>query len=182
MNRRFSIIDAMILVGATALGLSVVRSWAGPVYFTPGTSFSGKLTASMVVLTSVCLYWSIAILVISLRHPRAPLKLLCRQPGQAACLAVVLASLFILINNLPVVLHFRRSTRFFSSATDLLLAASTTTHQLAASIVVAWTVLVLSGNWSAVSGWIDRLGRTVGTTILGLYTVQLFYQYYSVLF
>jgi hypothetical protein len=181
MTRRFSVTDAMVLVVAIAIALAAVRPWVGPGLFSEKLSVYGAISKLSAVSTSLCVYLSIAILVLSLRRPRLPGQP-CIRPGRAACLAIVLASLFILVDNFPSVIHFRRTNRFYSSLTDLIVGASATNWKLAPSIVAAWVVLALSGNWSADSGWLDRLGRGIGIILLLIYVVNVYCQYYSVLF
>jgi hypothetical protein len=182
MRRRFLITDAMALVGATAIGCAAIRDWAGPVFLNIGqTTFTGILSTATVYITTLTYFWSVAVLILGLQRPRPPLRRLCRQPGLAGCLSVVLTSLMMLLGNAATLLDLRSSSRYWSLTHDLLLAAMSTIN-LAPSIVVAWAVLALSRRWRPTSGWIDRLGRSVGITLLSLYVVQLLSMYYVELF
>ena len=169
-ERPFTIVDAMILIAATAVGLGVTRDWTEPflmdmlrVYEVPPAS--GLVNTAEAVLTPITLYWTIAVVGIRLRRPRPSLRRLGRQPGLVACLAVILATL----------IHFSL-TRYWvlfsgkarPGEVSTLLMNLSPSHLVAPGVAVAWMVLAVSSRWRPDPGWIDRLGRSVGFALLDL--------------
>jgi hypothetical protein len=99
--RRFTMMDAMLLVAATAIGLGLVRefdrdftSFIRDTYYQGWESQFGKavgMILRVIALTLPCaLAWTVATLALRLRPPRPPWRRLMRQPGFVACLAAPL--------------------------------------------------------------------------------------------
>ena len=172
-ERPFTILDAMILIAATAAGLGVTRDWAEPffmdmlrVYEVPPVS--GLVNTAGAVLTPITFYWTIAAVGIRLRRPRPSLRRLGRQPGLVACLAVILEALIHFFLTRYWVLF---SGKARPGEVSTLLMNLSPPHLVAPAVAVAWVVLAVSGRWRPDPGWIDRLGRSVGFAWLALLVI-----------
>src|SRR5262249_26791016 len=96
-SRKPTIIDGMILIGATAVGLGLARAtWSG---FHHG--LLGLVGFVVAAIYGMLAPWASALLVIRLRRPRPPRRRLGRQPGYIACAASVLALVITLATTLP---------------------------------------------------------------------------------
>jgi hypothetical protein len=174
--RRFSLIDAMILIAATALGLGL-DLWMRrmPVFslVPPTTRLSSLYYALAPWLSTagcVALLWSLAVVPMRLRKPRPTRRRLWRQPGVTACAAAGLATLLSVVSSIPDRLGPQSLREHWESWYDVAHAASASTVT-GPAIAIAWTVLALSGAWRAEASWIDRLGRGLGVTWFLLYVV-----------
>ncbi len=166
--RRFSLLDAMILVAACALGAMSIRPtidlceehWFGTNEILP--SFINAILHGVTVLVSVLPPWlasfSVAFVVLRFRQPRPHWRRLLRQPGTTACLAVIpilaigasLASLSLALVGPPWY-----GSLYSTTLVPILDPPAT-------AVVAVWTLQALAGRWKAESSWIDRLGRAIG--------------------
>jgi hypothetical protein len=95
-DRRFTIVDAMILVASTAVGLALMRDYF-PDVLTGRWKVASKESGLGIVVSYIqhALFASlpcgtvgtIAVLILRLRRPRPRLRRLARQPGMVAGLA-----------------------------------------------------------------------------------------------
>jgi len=171
--RRFDVGDGLILITASALTVSVLRSgewferfpgrvsfWAEAVSGLVGAShwsfygMSRREVARMVVaqvvdellielLCSVLLGLTLVQPLMRLRSPRPLFRELVRQSGFVVCLAVIVGTLI-----------FVDLRRFTTSGDSLVLVQ-------AAVLLLLWPILGLPP-WHSEASWIDRLGRVVG--------------------
>jgi hypothetical protein len=153
-HRQFKIFDGMAMTAAIAVGLGLVRltSESSPL----ATSLPWKISEGSWAL-ALPVTWMLAGLRLSAPHPRF------RAPGAAACLAVTVASLCMLlffshnlVSNLPRV---GWSSRTFWGVTAQHVL---TPMPLAASVAAAWSLLAFDREWRPEASWIDRAGRVVG--------------------
>ncbi len=86
-KRRFSLIDAVALIAATAIGLALQRPALIPLN-ARNMSFSGRwpwlesgIFHGLIYATPVLFAWSVATLVLSLRQPRPSFRSIARSPG-----------------------------------------------------------------------------------------------------
>ena len=87
-RRTFTLLDAIVLVAATALGFAWVRSnW----YFEEIHGLMHWLQEAPGMLGPLLVVWTIATVVLRLVPPRPPLRRLVLQPGFAACGSVAFA-------------------------------------------------------------------------------------------
>jgi len=165
--RKFGILDAIILVVATAAGFGVIR--ARESVFAAATVFSarsGIVERGTAATIPFLMAWTLAFLVLRLRRPRPRLRRLARQPGMAACVAAMPAMAYASVWTPLIAIKFGAIQRawqkgflpdarsfFFSTYGDL----------VAFWVVGAWLTLALGCRWRSEPNWIDRLG-----TILGL--------------
>jgi hypothetical protein len=103
--RKFNLLDAMILVAATAAGMAFLRMFLAEGRFSPVTIFQGWSLTSRVLSGIETAYpflvmWTFALVILRLRQPRPRMRRLARQPGMAAGCA---ASLMLVVQLLGIV-------------------------------------------------------------------------------
>jgi hypothetical protein len=166
--RRFTLIDAMVLIAATAIALVLIRPFLADFSFpvvvhSPVDVLILGLTVC-VSLEPLALTSSLALGLLRLRKPRPRLRQVFRQPGMAACWATGICTLFIiiiyLISYFMIIFELRRfafGDYFLFENAGLVLFSFT-----GWAICAVWTVLWLAGVWRAEHSWIDRAGRVLG--------------------
>jgi len=161
-SRKLTLLDVMILVGATAIGLAAIRGAVPGVLHTLPTSPRVRflvprpaLDVSLIILAAWPLpaMWTLALLAMRLRSPRPAWRRLARQPGVMACCAVGMASLF----NALLIAALSLKVRFIG---DLL---PITAFLVGLAVVVSWATLRLGGRWRSEPCPFDRAGRVIGT-------------------
>lgn len=168
--RKFTLVDAMVLIAAIAIALVLIRPFWKEVYFTPMRSPREAILFGLsveVILEPLALTLSLAVGLLRLRKPRPRLRRVFRQPGMAACMAAFsVAIITVLIYNIFYMMIFSslriaQSGHLFSFFPDgefWFVMFSFTGWAVAA----VWTTLWLAGNCRAEPGWIDRTGRALG--------------------
>jgi hypothetical protein len=173
-ERRFTLLDAMILVAATAVGIALSKAWPGPeTYEVSLAIFGPKLLRSLGPVTHriiaswpIVAIWTAALIALRLRRPRPASRRLFAPPGIAAC---VVALVVMLLKWLEcggyVVLHndWVRNVRDISplSLSRVILDA-TASPVIGYGVAAVWASLALARRWRPEPGWIDRAGRVVG--------------------
>ena len=177
-SRRISLLDVMILVAVTAVGLALLRfriSFADlPAFFATlttrppgGRSVGGTLllASGLLELAIPCvLPWTLGLIAIRLIPPRPRLRRLVLQPGFIACVAflgVGLLAYLIAVATLGIRGKLnppRAGTLVGYHGGATLLGV----QQGGWAVAVAWLILALSGHWRPEPSWLDRLGRTFG--------------------
>jgi hypothetical protein len=158
-RRRFTLIDAMILVAATAIGLSLSR-----VYFLQRPTHFRVAAISPLLAT-----WTAALLILRARPPRPNRRKLVRQPGMAACCSIAVAILFAMMDSLIRAgkSYWKFGTIDFSNYVLVVEA----TANVAPSVAAVWLVLALSGLRRPDPDWIGKAGRVIGVCWIILYLV-----------
>ncbi len=158
--RPFNVVDGMILVAATAVGLALTPdhwsrdikwSWQGmidPYYDATGAVVRGFI--------SVWLSWTISFAICRLRQPRPSLRRLRYQPGLVACQATL--SLLVLAVFYDI-LAFAITKQGFYITGYLPFQMSFLTPPLVGG---SWLTLWYVRRWKPEPGWIDRMGRLLG--------------------
>ena len=176
IERRFSILDAMTLVVASALAFALIR----PVMLDEpvGLPAWGRwLTASVGVLVT----WTPTVLWLRLRHPRPPLRRLARQPGFAASVVGTgILALGALATGLLALLRTARQGMgvrggMLLRTPDPLWWVGVVLHFAAVvgpAVLAAWLILALSGRRRPARGWLDRLGRLIGLAWIVLFVIN----------
>jgi len=176
LRRRFTLSDALVLIGATAVGLGWTRAAFDGDWFE--LKAQGVVEPSFIVqalwkwsdLAIPCLTaWTVALALLWLRRPRETVRRLSRRPGAVACAAVV-ASLVVnvafyllfyaLVSSLPgsdAGWFFRLPGLLRCIADD----SGGPARPRGEAIAVCWSILWLSGRWRAQATWLDRLGRAI---------------------
>lgn len=213
MDRRprpFGLNDAMLLIGALALGFGGMRSlWYHRAFLpdlNPGRSISSLMFPPArllvgVMLAAVAAPLTAACLACRLRRPRPAWRRAATQPGTAAALAccvafagrsIEAAGAFAAPKSIwsDTIVRIR-----LSDATDMFLVVKGLGNGISSlsdvagytSVVVAsfgtpagfavaatWAVLAASGRWRPEKSWIDRLGRALGLTWIGITALESF--------
>ncbi|AGA28431.1 hypothetical protein [Singulisphaera acidiphila] len=187
--RAFGLVDAMVLIAATAVGFASYRvckdSWAGlggiPLFRNSNTWLIAFLYRATTWASLWLVPWTVALLLLSLRRPRAPLRLLARQPGFVATVASTLlfalgaAEIFLVlaVRYLPTwrlgFLAFFLRPLFLHCAFDLQLPTL-----MGAAVAGSWLVLFLNGRWRPGRNWLDGLGRALGYCWVALFLISAF--------
>ncbi len=173
-RRRFTLLDALALIAATALGLAPMRGeiafrGAQPLARIPNARALAFLTMSIEAVGPLLASWTLAALALRLRSPRPSLRRLTRQPGFAANAAVILCLLTELV--LVVVSMLAHPAQRLPFVTTMARTLGVSSHMAASGVAGAWLVLALGGLWRPEPSWIDRLGRFLGGSWLGLFLV-----------
>ena len=173
-KRNFNILDAVVLVAATAVGIAGGRAFSEPVIprgkspFDPGPTtwrdlLAGRIKEACYYSTFVLFALGVAFLLLRLRKPRPRLRWLWRSPGAAACLTV---SVVVLVNVL------RSGTVWLISIVrdwdDLsfnwILDVQTLANQQAgAAILAIWLVLIVSRAMKITRDWLEVFGLLVAS-------------------
>jgi hypothetical protein len=172
--RKFTIVDAMVLVAATAVGLVVSRA-----FLSEGLTFPDQWTWDSVgelalalnqLIAPVALAWTLAVCLLRLRGPRPRLRLVFRQPGMVACTAALIVFLLrVLEPILAVCVHYLASPGMFLRDKEwmgiqLSDVFNLNLLNLGDGVAVAWILLWLGKACRPERSWIDRTG-----TVLGIY-------------
>jgi hypothetical protein len=162
-TRKFTLLDAMILIAATAAGLALVRST--PPY---GRKLSWNESPAIVVIPVLFLgCWTVALLAIHLRRPRPLLRHLGRRPG---FIAVSTASITVALFGcwVFVLRKVQGEGRYSGFWVDMALIGVACTGFAVAG---GWLTLGLGGRCRPERTWIDRAGRAEGFSWLAIVVV-----------
>lgn len=168
-NRRMTLLDALVLVAATGVMLWMYRDLFDREDIPTSLRTFEDIIGAANWLSSLfpcATAWTMALLVLSLRGPRPPLRKLSRQPGFVALLT---ASVIILVG-IPVGVisecSFYAATGHSIATIDWndagLYHLGSLPKMISFAIAAAWIVLAICGRWRANAHWIDRLGRATG--------------------
>jgi hypothetical protein len=125
----------------------------------------------------VLIGWTVPLVLLVLVDCRGRLGQVCRKHGAIAVLASLLAVSLLLARQIPIVLIVLATTGtdpmgglFFARLFDILEHAPDAS---AAAILVAWSLLALTGQGTRPSNWFERLCVAVGLVwvVLGLLVV-----------
>jgi carbon starvation protein CstA len=159
LARRFSLLDAMVLIAATAAGLTIDRVFWSDMHGWDGAvlkHFRDLTSAGIILSVPLAAMWTIATLALQLRRPRYRLRRLLERPGTAACCAATVA----LALGAGLVICASRGTPI-SFASRLIMGYGL--PMMAGSAVTAvCTVSMIAREYRAAPDWNDRLGRLIG--------------------
>lgn len=155
--RPFNLIDGMILIAATGVGLALVRAipkdldkiWRETFL---AWSFRTFPVGGMLTL---------ALLVARLRRPRPPFRRLMRQPGFNACCAVALFAVSLLLPLLVGSLKTLAAGKEIDVVV-LIFFAGAFPFMSGFVVLVAWGLQAISRRWNREPGWLDRAGLALG--------------------
>jgi hypothetical protein len=159
-GRKFNLVDGMILIAATALGLAGERIRAQHLAKIDSSLLESVTEVAIDYAVCVAFFWTLALPLLGLRHPRPPWRRLRRQPGMLVGVSFIVATVCNFVCHL-LYLEFAYSGSFYEHVVSLAERASYPAP-FALSTAVAWTTLAWSGRWRPESSWIDRLGRALG--------------------
>ena len=166
-SRSFNVLDGMVLVAATALGIALYRAldhrleegntlWL-PVLYLPRWAWRWGL-GSMPIAAA----WTPALALLRARQPRPTPRRLARQPGWVANVA---ASSALVIGSLSWGFLWATAGRPEQLGDPVGLVSSIffrTLPFVGVSVAASWRCLGLGGRWQAERSWIDRAGRALG--------------------
>jgi hypothetical protein len=158
-DRRFTIIDAMILIAAVATGMAWRRAAGFPASRQLNLAVVERWTEGTVAFLT--LTW----IGLRMRRPRPTFRHLIRQPGSAMCFAsaaVMLATLFEglvdIAFRLPNPKRFA-STNYYVGTIDRAFPSSPYAGPAALGVLL---ILLASGRGRRGRGWIERMGQGLG--------------------
>lgn len=182
-RRRFTMLDGMILIAASAVGFWLTR-WMAPgmnweqlpgqiwglLQNPPRTGWSLRYLLGVIAELSALaipslLAWTLALPILRFRGPRPPWRRVWRQPGLVACAWIVLTLLGEAALGAAIVLASKSRAILRGMDAEVLIIFGLVMCGLA--VVVAWTTLILSRGWRCERSWIDRLGRVLGLAWIG---------------
>ncbi len=164
MSRKATLADLAIVIAIVALGLASLRltlaslpfSWFRRRRTDPGVFGAIDLYFEMALAHGVPLIAlaSLAVVTLSLRPPRPPLRHLARRAGFVLCLSIVIAAL-----GTAAVLgsyHSRHGDPYPNSLVNVI--AYGVVFNAGWAVLGSWLVLALAGHHGPVSSWLDRFG------------------------
>jgi hypothetical protein len=169
-RRRFTLLDALVLIAALAVGFAWASHWrhsdsAGMAY--PGEEGGPVLMHRIEVaawwawgLSHCAAAVTIALVALRLRGPRMPLGELAREPGTVACTAVLLAAVADVCSKLNYLAYWATGDRKENPFSYIDIALTPRSEFL--GVAAAWSVLAACGLWRPQPGWIDRAGACLG--------------------
>jgi hypothetical protein len=163
-RRTFTLLDAIVLVAATAVGFAWVRSrWDFETFEGP----KEWLGAVPEMLAPLLMTWTVAVVVLRLFPPRPLLRRLALQPGAAACGSVALTFtmkslryfVWAFAGSRGIPWHlFRNGSELVSELCDNAFVGGSYHYE----VVAVWVLLFLSRRCRPEPSWIDRVGRVIG--------------------
>lgn len=162
-SRRFTIIDGMVLVAATAVGFFLARESAIPenvqTYpFPVRSEFSDYLN-------STALTWTFALLGLSLTRPRPTTRELSCRPGFSAgtaALTVLTARSAQLLFGSSLTSEIVSVTERIKLCMKDLFEGAWFAYDLSLGVACVWVATALCGCWRPEKTWLDRTGRALG--------------------
>ena len=184
--RRFTLLDAMALIAAAAVGLAMSREWsrASAESILARQVEDGPLHALAPVTREVVLGWpvvamvTLALVALRLRRPRPRARRLFAPPGAAACLIASIARALQAAGASCYWVYLMVKTGFQYVGVHwnymvypLLLA--TASPAVGFAVLAAWAWLILTRRWRRERGWLDRAGIVVGWLWIALSLLRL---------
>jgi hypothetical protein len=171
MNRKFHILDAMVLVAAVAGGLALDsvanRPLASTVRQIQSVETYRAIRSVISRTTPILLAVTIACLALRLRGPGRSLRRLARTPGS---MALVSASTVIALEYLIGLIQTATGTH-----PNFVINPVGASFDMNPGLAVAgaWMTLAMGGRWHSDRTWIDRAGLGLGVGWVALALVWL---------
>jgi hypothetical protein len=179
--RKFTLVDAMVLVAAVGVGFVLIRGYLDylnsryyrlPDQFTLISLWRYGTFLSR-ILAPLATSLSLGLWLLRMRKPRPDLRHALRQPGMIACAAAVLGTSLFLVKVLLNKCFLYLSDSGYQQLHDLWLFRLPLNGEI---VAVSWILLWISGSWRSEPSWIDRAGRALGVywIVSGLFFDLLF--------
>ncbi len=173
-RRPFNLLDAMVLLAATAAGFAIARGMPGKLWGSNTEPYESEVLLQIARWTVVCVpflaAWTIALFLLPFlsRRLRPSFIGLLHQPGAAACTAAALAIIIETVNVMALsLMHSNPLSVYKGPVSHVLLF--TLTHDMVCelgmpglAVIVAWLVLASNGRWQPETNWLDLAGRLMG--------------------
>ncbi len=158
-RRRFSLLDAMALIAATAAGLTIDRCFWSDMHGWDGAvlkHYRDLTFAGTILSVPFAAMWTVAILALQFRRPRYRLRRLLGRMGTAACYAATVA---LALGAGLVICAMRGGSVSFGSR---MIMGYGLPIMAGSAVTAVWTFLIIVGAYRGTSDWNYRLGRLVG--------------------
>lgn len=186
---RMTLVDAMILVAAAAVGLTVFqvvnklgmlgsRLIVANLFEAPPDGWRPiyvivRAQQVLEFLLPIVASWTMAVPLLRLRKPRRAWRRVARAPGMVACLAALAGLVWCTLGAASGFAISRGFSRWHLLPAYHFMSFFVTDQVFAdigLAVAVAWAVLAVSGRWRPACDWHDRLGRVLGIAwlIIGL--------------
>ncbi len=160
--RRFTVLDAMVLIAAVAFCLVIPSTFRT---LLPARTYRGYDVRQywLIVGSSWLLVASLALAILAVVVPLPAGRRRFRQPG---VLAVVLVALTLAFNEVQTLGHGATLYLTVGEAFDNFWWVFGPIYDLAfragLAVLSGWLTLALMGRWRTAAGWLDSSGRFVG--------------------
>jgi hypothetical protein len=164
-----TLFDLLALIAATAAGLALVRICkSGLASMTlasaPGALARSRVTADVTYASCLLGPWSVALLALHLRGPRASLRRVARGPGFVACAAATAA---IALYSAECAIQFGFGKLTLNPASMWRITRSFA-HYAPLMIEGAWLCLALGKRWFTETSWVGWARRGLGIGWIGV--------------
>jgi hypothetical protein len=194
-RRRMTLLDATLLVGSAAVGLGLYEMahrtfFKGWIWLTDQGVPDVRTWSSMeaiVTLSDITVFvipvvasWTVLLLLLRMRAPRPSWRRIWRQPGMAACLAVVLGwcwTMLVLMLAMNVNRIARSSKTITADAWLQKYLSDEVFMYVGLAVAAVWVMQYLSGRWRKPVDWIDCYGRIVGACWIWIGLVWTLHEY-----
>jgi hypothetical protein len=161
-SRRFTLLDAMILIGATAVGFAGARAgvWCVSSFYAflnPDPRWLRFHTGEMYASAFLTVF-SFALLAVACRGRLGNLRRSLQQPGTAACAV----SAFTVLSLLLAKALWASANRALALHPAWWADIGSWGPHVGGAIAAAWLVLAGCGLWRRTSDWVEWAGRGVG--------------------
>jgi hypothetical protein len=171
-RRIVTLFDLLTLIAATAVGLALVRISIDEIQVrilarSAGALIQSHITAGQAYASCFLAPWSLALLALNFRAPRASFQRVERGPGFMACAAATSGvALYVVLCSGQFAM---KRLLFFPGA----IWRITGTLNLYAALMVAgaWLSLLLDSRWRSETDWIGWAGRIVGISWIGVFLI-----------
>ena len=168
--RKFTLVDGMVLIAATAIALVPIRlflweNWHFPEEHTLPEIWRTGLEIN-VSLVPLAVSLSMALWLLALKHPRPNLRRVSRKPGIAASTVTLVYSV---LSSLEYLVFLWFSHAFVRGTFDdpgsamlWIRIGMQPIFLVGGAVASLWFVMWMGGTWRADRSWIDRAGRVLG--------------------
>jgi hypothetical protein len=184
-RRAFNLMDAVLLIVATALGFALWRIhgpfasacytsasrpregavWNAETWFLFASELYNLYASVVRTLQPFCLTLTLTTLALRLRQPRPELQYVSGEAGTAACLSMAVAAA---VTAIPAFCVVHASGKTYESAwSDFYSTLLVISPFCGSSIIGAWTVIPLKSGWRKKRDWIELSGRVLGVYWIG---------------